>query len=271
MTGTPSRDTILIVDDDVEIVDLLKDHFKKRGCEVISTLDSQAVVETLQNFNVRLMLLDLKMRVMDGFDVLDRVRKQKIALPPTIVITGFLPKYQDQLKRYGIAREDVLCKPFNFDELERFIVRKLGREILVSEVGTEYEAEIYKRNRCHIGIVEDEADVLRCLAEFFFERNYKVSCFRNAGEALDYLTKGRVDIMIIDIKLPGMSGDELAEKIVQMGDPPALIPISAAFTPPDLLRKMESLGCEKFLSKPFDVAEVIEYVKTIAVRKKLLG
>ena len=47
-----TRYTVLVVDDDEEIVDLLKDHFRKRNCETIATTDPLMVIDKLQNFAI---------------------------------------------------------------------------------------------------------------------------------------------------------------------------------------------------------------------------
>ena len=142
------RYTVLIVDDDEEIIDLLKDHFRKRNCEAIATADPLTVVEKLQNFSIKLMLLDLKMRKLNGFEVLDKIKKAGVPLPPTIIITGHLPKYQEQLLNCGIDVQDVVTKPFNFEAMEKCINKKLGSQIVASEVGSEYEDVLYEKNRC---------------------------------------------------------------------------------------------------------------------------
>src|SRR3989338_4370735 len=203
------RHTVLIVDDDEEIIDLLKDHFRSRNFEAIATADPLTVVDKLRNFSIKLMLLDIKMRKLDGFKVLDKIKQAGLILPPTIVITGYLPKYQEQLKAYGISIEDVVTKPFNFDRMEGCINRKLGQQVVVSEVGSEYESKIYEKNRCHIGFVEDEEDLVKDLSIFFKERNYKISCFTDGKIALENLKKNSVDILFVDIKLPGVQGDQI--------------------------------------------------------------
>lgn len=265
------RYTVLIVDDEKEIIDLLEDHFKKRNCEAIATQDPAAVVDKLKRFSVKLMLLDLKMRNLDGFGVLEKIRHEGIALPPTIIITGFLAKYEDRLKEHGISKDDVITKPFDFDAMERAINRKLGHQIVTSEVGSEYEDKIYRKNRCRLGFVEDEQDLLKDLGYFFEERNYKVSCFSNAVDALRSMKKEPVDIVFVDIKLPGMQGDELMAELKTFPRPPVMIPMSADPLLEDMEKKLKGCGCKNSITKPFDIVELIELVKTIAVEKELLG
>lgn len=266
-----SRQTILIIDDDEEIVALLKDHFRKRNCEAIATTDPSTAVDKLRNFSVKLMLLDLKMKKLDGFEVLDKIKKSGLPLPPTIIITGYLPKYQDQLRGHHIDINDVVTKPFNFEVMEEKINRKLGVQIVASEVGSEYENRIYEKNRCRLGFVEDEEDLVKDLARFFEERNYKVSYFTNGTVALETLKKNPVDILFVDIKLPGIQGDQLIAELAQTPNPPYMIPMSADPLAGEMERKLKELGCGQFIEKPFDLIELIEVIKTIAIEKKLLG
>jgi len=266
-----ARHTILIVDDEEEIISLLSDHFKKRNCETIATADPTTVINKLTSFSVKLMLLDLKMTKIDGFQVLDRIKKAGLPLPPTIIITGFLAKYQDRLRSYGMDLKDVVAKPFKFEALEDCINRKLGSQIITSEVGSEYENAIYEKNRCHIGFIEDEEDLVRDLSIFFKERNYQVSCFTDGTAALENLKKNSVDILFVDIKLPGTQGDQIIAELSKLPKHPYMIPISADPLQEDMENKLKELGCPDFIEKPFDVIELIERVKTIAIEKGLLG
>jgi len=217
------------------------------------------------------MLLDLKMQKLNGFEVLDKIKKAGISLPPTIIITGQLPKYIGQLKDYGIDEQDVVTKPFNFEAMEQCINRKLGSQIVSAEVGSEYEDVIYKKNRCRLGFVEDEEDVLEHFSEFFKERKYNVLCFNNGTKAFESLKKEKVDILFVDIKLPGMQGDCLMEELSKLPAPPFMIPVSADPMADGMLDRLKAIGCKHFIAKPFDIVELIELVKTIALEKKLLG
>jgi DNA-binding response OmpR family regulator len=265
------RPTILIVDDDPEIIDYLKEHFRGRNCETITTSHPATVVEKLKNFSINLMLLDLKMRKLDGFGVLDKIRQSHLTLPPTLIITGYLPKYQEQLKAYGISFEDVISKPFDMDMLEERINQKLGAQILTAEVGTEYEEKIYAKNRCRIGIVEDEEDILSIFSELFKERHYEVLCFNNGTKALKGLQSEKVDILFVDIKLPGLQGDALIKELNGLPEVPYIIVISADPLPEEMEKQLKGLGYKEFISKPFYPPELIERVKTIAAKKGLLG
>ena len=265
------RGTILIVDDDKEFIDVLKDYFKERSCEVIATTDPVTVLHKIQNFSISLMLLDLKMRRLDGFGVLEKIKQAQVKLPPTLIVTGYLPKYEDRLKAFGIELNDVIQKPFDFEVIEERINQKLGNKIALLEPESEAEKKLYSQNRCRLGVIEDEEDILELFSEFFEEKNYSVSCFKNGKDALEHLRKEPVHILLVDIKLPGMQGDRVIEYLSHTSNPPYMIPMSADPLPEEMENRVRTLGCRDFFSKPFNVADLIEKVKSIAVEKGLLG
>lgn len=264
------RHSVLIVDDDPEIVEILKEHFRERNFEVVSTTDPLKAVDALKSFGIKLLVLDIKMRNLDGFGVLDRIKQAGLEIPPTIIITGFLPKYIDRLKDYGLTETDVVKKPFDFDILENAINKKLSDQILPAEVGSEYESRMYKTNRCRLGVVEDEEDLLMYFKEFFGERNYKLSFYKNGTDAYTGLKENPVDILFVDIKIPGMQGDELIEKLKRDNALPYTIPISADPLFDSLAARLKEAGCHEYISKPFEIDELIELVKTIAIKQGLL-
>jgi len=270
MTEPEPRPLILIVDDEREIIELLQDHFEKLNCETIATADPTTVIDKLRNFSVRLMLLDLKMRKLDGIAVLDRIIEAGLALPPTMIMTGYLPRYIDELKRHGISTNDVVTKPFRFEEMENVIKRKLGQSIVCQ--GVRIEDKIYEKNRCVIGFVEDEPDILDVLEDIFGRRNYQVRCFSNGVMAFEALKTEPVDILLVDMKLGGrIQGNELILALSKLPNPPYMIPMSANDLPEDVEAEFHKIGCKDFISKPFYMADVMDLAEKIALERKLIG
>ncbi|PIQ87544.1 MAG: hypothetical protein COV74_00285 [Candidatus Omnitrophica bacterium CG11_big_fil_rev_8_21_14_0_20_45_26] len=264
-----SRFCVLIVDDDEEMIAVLKDQFKQRHIEVVATTDPTTVVNKLRNFSVKLMLLDLKMRKLSGFEVLEKIKESGLSMPPTIILTGYLPKYADKLKAHNIKLDDVVTKPFDFEVLENRISAKIGSEISPPDDGP--DEDLYEKNHCRVAFVEDEPDLMEDLAAFFREKNYDVRCFGDGLEALEGLRKEAVDILFVDIKLPRMSGDELITELVKLPNPPYMIPLSADPIPDETRKKLEELNCSVCVQKPYSIDRLLDLVKNIAVSKGLLG
>ena len=67
---------LLIVDDEVEICDFLKSFFEERNYEVKSVTSGEAALKTVDEYNPKVILLDIKMPGIDGIEVLKRVKSK---------------------------------------------------------------------------------------------------------------------------------------------------------------------------------------------------
>ncbi|MBI3333633.1 MAG: response regulator [Candidatus Omnitrophica bacterium] len=110
---------LLIVDDEVEVVEGMAFYFTLRGHEVLTAQGGDEALALVKARRPQLMLLDLKMKGLSGFDIMEEVRG---ACPEmtTVVITGVSQENLEQeCRRLGAAR--VIQKPVKVDELERII------------------------------------------------------------------------------------------------------------------------------------------------------
>src|SRR5262245_42498221 len=67
----------------------------------------------------------------------------------------------------------------------------------------------------HILVVDDDPIICRQLARLYSQRDYRVTIATLAEQALEFLGDQDIDLVVTDIRLPGMSGFELAERIVE--------------------------------------------------------
>ena len=79
---------VLVVEDDVRLRKQISKLISSRGYECREAADGQEALEILQAFNASVIVTDLRMPRMDGFELMKRLRRDN-ALPPTIVMTGF--------------------------------------------------------------------------------------------------------------------------------------------------------------------------------------
>jgi CheY-like chemotaxis protein len=115
---------ILIVDDEQFVRDLLEKVLRRRGHEVVATSDADQALATLEKSKFDLLLTDVVMPGMDGFDLLRRV---KSAYPDikVIVLTGYARKQSiSDFLLYGA--DDYLSKPFQVHELVAAVDRVTG-------------------------------------------------------------------------------------------------------------------------------------------------
>jgi len=102
----------------------------------------------------------------------------------------------------------------------------------------------------HILIVEDEPSTSWALAEGLADDGFTIDTFRTAEEAWGWLRTGRSDLVISDLRLPGMSGLELARKL-RRGRHAQPVIIVTAYGSPDAMRDLADAGVAECFSKPF--------------------
>jgi DNA-binding NtrC family response regulator len=102
----------------------------------------------------------------------------------------------------------------------------------------------------HILIVEDEPTTSWALAEGLSDDGYTIDTFKSAEEAWVWLRTGRSDLVISDLRLPGMSGLDLARKL-KRGRHAQPVIIVTAYGTPDAMRDLADAGVIDCLPKPF--------------------
>jgi DNA-binding NtrC family response regulator len=118
-------------------------------------------------------------------------------------------------------------------------------------------------------IVDDEQHVRQSLAAWFREDGYEVSTSANGREALAELTRSGADILLVDIKMPGMDGLELLRKTKELA-PDATIIIMTAYASVETAVQALKDGAYDYVVKPFDPDAVSRLVRKAAERYSLL-
>ena len=121
------KDTLLIVDDDIDTLELLQIALEKEGfqCHIAST--GAEALETLSKNPVDLLILDVMLPDMSGLEVCKRIKQdKKLAALPIILLTG---KTGDNDKVVGLelGAEDYIIKPYNYKEVSLRIQKILKR------------------------------------------------------------------------------------------------------------------------------------------------
>lgn len=115
---------LLIADDEPDIIQLLKDFLEIQGYEVIIASNGVQVLEKLAK-NPDLILLDVNMPGLDGFEVCRRIRNYVSC--PIVFLTAKVEE-QDRINGLNLGGDDYIMKPFSIDELGARVEAHLRRE-----------------------------------------------------------------------------------------------------------------------------------------------
>ncbi|MDH3892342.1 MAG: sigma-54 dependent transcriptional regulator [candidate division Zixibacteria bacterium] len=117
-------------------------------------------------------------------------------------------------------------------------------------------------------IVDDEHSVRDSLTKWFKEFGYTVEAASDATKTLQKLRRGRWDIALLDVKLPGMDGIELNRKLKEI-DPDLTTIMITAYASVDTAVKSLKDGADDYVTKPIDPDYLVHLVSRIGDRKRL--
>ncbi|MCF6249053.1 MAG: response regulator, partial [Desulfobacula sp.] len=119
------------------------------------------------------------------------------------------------------------------------------------------EQEKIVSGKGNILLVDDEKGVIEVCSEMLESLGYKVKAVSNGFEALKTirLKDQKIDLVILDMVMPGMNGQETFEKIRGI-DPEMKVLLSSGYSKEAHLEQMMDQGCNGFILKPFDVAKL---------------
>jgi DNA-binding NtrC family response regulator len=118
-------------------------------------------------------------------------------------------------------------------------------------------------------IVDDEQHVRTSLAAWFRDEGYTVSVAGGGREALERLGQEGADILLVDIKMPGMDGLELQRKVRELW-PDSTVVIMTAYAAVETAVQALKEGAYDYIVKPFDPEDLSRLVRKAAERYSLL-
>jgi len=109
-------------------------------------------------------------------------------------------------------------------------------------------------------IVDDEESVRDSLYNWFIEDGFRVACAENAKKALTILESDQFDIILADIKMPGMDGLEMLRRIKSI-KPDSIVIVMTAFATVDTAVKALKDGAYDYVTKPFDPDDLTHLIR----------
>ncbi len=113
-------------------------------------------------------------------------------------------------------------------------------------------------------LVDDEAPVLEVLNEYFSSQGYAVETASTGADALTVAQHYRPDLVLLDIRMPGMDGVEVLKKLREL-DPDLAVIMVTANEDSALARETLKIGAFDYVSKPFDFGHLDRAVSAAIV------
>ena len=123
-----------------------------------------------------------------------------------------------------------------------------------------------KRN---ILVVEDDDDINRLLCDIIHKNGWGAKPAYSGTEAALYIDRGEWDLILLDLMLPGMAGEEILDRVAGSSGTPVIV-ISAKGARETRISALRS-GADDFIDKPFDVDEVAARIESVLRRYESTG
>jgi CheY-like chemotaxis protein/signal transduction histidine kinase len=261
---------ILVVDDDIPTLNLLKESIEQAGFNPVAESHSPKVMDLIQNIQLDLAIIDLDMPEIDGFELIKLIKTdEKFTKLPIIIYTG-KENFEDDLVKIDGMFEDLLQKKStNIEDLQNIISSMIDKN---DQPSTPEEVKEKEDDTVKILLVEDykhsQIIVTRLLKKNDFE---SIVVVENGQEALDQAKEQKYDLILMDMQMPVMNGFEATQKIRELEDYKNT-PIIAltAFAMKGDREKCLDAGATDYIPKPIDSKQFIEKVKYYTKKEELV-
>ena len=132
--------TILVCDDDKEIVEAIEIYLQQEGFHVLKAYDGEEALEILKNNEVHLLIMDVMMPKLDGIRATLKIRENS-SIP--IIILSAKTEDADKILGLNIGADDYITKPFNPLELIARVKSQLRRYTQLGNLATEEKEAVY--------------------------------------------------------------------------------------------------------------------------------
>ena len=251
---------ILIVDDDVPTLNIIREAVEQVGFKAIAESNSTRVMDLIQNLSLDLAIIDLDMPEIGGVELIEMIKSNpRFKNLPIIIYTGKESSDEDVRKIDGLFESLLHKSSTNIENLQDTINSMINRY----EEPSKPEEVKQKKDTVKILLVEDykhsQIIVTRLLKKNDFD---SIVVVENGQEALEAVREQHYNLILMDMQMPVMNGFEATRKIRELEEYKET-PIIAltAFAMKGDREKCLDAGATDYIPKPIDSQEFIQKVK----------
>jgi len=281
---TTHRNRILIVDDVPANVKLLAAKLPSDIYEIVKAYSGQEAIEKVNTVFPDLILLDIMMPVMDGYEVIRQLKHNPLTRNIPIILVTALDSIEDKSRGLETGADEFLTKPVNTPELLARVKSLLRLRQFQEQLTSRKESEKYfagpvqEKDRLEriswsqrVLLVEDNDWDIRLIQSYLQDEPYTLMVARTGEEAMAIAAREKVDLILLDIILPGMDGFEVCHRLKGAAET-RHIQIVVITCLNDFESKLKGVeeGTDDFLVKPINRREIRARVSVLLRKKAFL-
>ncbi|MCB1159543.1 MAG: response regulator, partial [Leptospiraceae bacterium] len=246
---------ILLIDDSKLVHKHICPPLKEEGYEVYSAMDGQEGLEMAEKIFPDLIISDIEMPRLNGFEVCLAIRKSPRLSDVPIIMSSTLGSASDQRKGFAAGVDEYITKPVNIPDL----ISRLDK--------------IFKRNlsgRENILVIEPDANIARNITKPLIKQGFSPRVCANIGEAIKILRRFTYQLVISEAELSDGSVIELlkAMSVLPKNQNSILLVITDQNNQTEVKMVMQA-GAKGVILKPFTQDNLLVHVERSIANKKV--
>lgn len=254
---------ILLIEDNESAIIQIKELVKGMGIEIMVAENGEDGIEFLNNHKVDAVILDIMMPGINGFDVLQKIRNNdEISNVPVLVLTA----KQITKSELSLLKRNNVVQLIQKGDVDRIKLQKTIFNMLFSNNNIKKVKQITFPIESKILIIEDNLDNIVTLKALLKEYT-NIHEAHDGLDALDKIKEIKPDLILMDLGIPKLSGEELFKEIKkdkQINNIP-IIAITASALKKERKRIL-SLGFDDFVSKPIITEELYKAINGVYLK-----
>jgi DNA-binding NtrC family response regulator len=242
------KPTILVVDDNQDLLETFAMILKRRGYEVQTAVNGSSAVNKFKEQQFDVTLMDIVMPEMNGVDAFKKIKEIQPEAPIILMTAYSDDELIQSAKDEGVRQ--IMHKPIRIDQLIDLINEVAGGQPIL--------------------VVDDDADICETLTKILEQQGYNVLTAGSGEEAVSMSKEKTCQMAFIDVKLPNIDGLETLLQLKEI-NPDIIVIMMTGFRNEvkEALDKAQAASAITCLYKPFDPAEAAKLArKTIEKRHR---
>jgi len=258
-----SGQQILVVDDDVNHVTLMKKRLEASGYKTLVAFDGIDGLNQAIHQLPDLIITDVLLPRMNGFKLVEELKANpQTSTIPVIMMSAVYVTEEDMARGFDLGAETYVPKA------DLALRKPLQEEALLEAAASLIRgAQGEEAPPARLLIVDDEPESVTLISKRLQSQGYQMDIARDGAEALDLGLKEAYDLVLLDIKLPKVDGLSVLSRLKEKR-PETSVVMMTAFGSEKIAADALKRGADDYLIKPLEDAEPVQTVGQVLLRRR---